>query len=70
LLLYCDFDDALGLNERVANLITNPRTGKSARHRSISFLRQCVLSRFGCYDDIKDADRLCRDPVMHQHVRG
>ena len=51
-------------------LIGDPRTGRNGRHRLAGFLRQSVFSRLAGYEDVNDADRLCRDPVMRQLVGG
>ena len=68
LLLYRDLDDALGLTDMAAALIGDPRTGRNGRHRFAGFLRQSVFSRLAGWEDVNDADRLCRDPVMRQLV--
>ena len=51
-------------------LIGDPRTGRNGRHRLAGFLRQSVFSRLAGYEDVNDADRLCRDPVMRRLVGG
>jgi hypothetical protein len=68
LLLYRELDDALGLTDMAAGLIGDPRTGRNGRHRFAGFLRQSVFSRLAGWEDVNDADRLCRDPVMRQLV--
>ena len=70
LLLHRELDDALGLTDMAANLIGDPRTGKNGRHRLAGLLRQSIFSRLAGYEDVNDADRLCRDPVMRQLVGG
>jgi len=70
LLLHRELDDALGLTDMAAGLIGDPRTGKNGRHRLAGFLRQSVFSRLAGYEDVNDADRLRRDPVMRQLVGG
>ena len=40
------------------------RTGKNGRHRLVGLLRQSVFGRLAGYEDVNDADRLCRDPAM------
>ena len=70
LLLHRELDDALGLIDTGAGLLADPRSGRNSRHRLISLLRQSVFSRLAGYEDINDADRLCRDPVMRQLVGG
>jgi hypothetical protein len=70
LLLHRELDDALGLTDLAADLIADPRTGRNGRHRLAGFLRQSTFSRLAGYEDVNDADRLCRDPVMRQLVGG
>jgi hypothetical protein len=70
LLLHRELDDAPGLTDLAANLIADPRTGKNGRHRLGGLLRQSLFSRLAGYEDVNDADRLCRDPVMRQLVGG
>ncbi len=70
LLLYRELDDALGLLDMAAGLIADPRTGSNGRHRLAGLLRQSVFSRLAGYEDVNDADRLSRDPVMRQLVGG
>ena len=53
-----------------AGLIGDPRTGRNGRHRFPGFLRQSLFSRLAGCDDVNDADRLSRDPVMRQLVGG
>jgi len=70
LLLHRELDDALGLSDMAAGLLADMRTGRNGRHRLAGFLRQSVFSRLAGYEDVNDADRLCRDPVMRQLVGG
>ncbi len=70
LLLYRELDDALGLLDMAAGLIADPRTGSNGRHRLAGLLRQSVFSRLAGYEDVNDADRLSRDPVMRQLIGG
>jgi hypothetical protein len=65
-----ELDDALGLTDMAAGLFADPRTGRNGRHRLIGFLRQSVFSRLAGYEDVNDADRLSRDPVMRQLIGG
>ena len=53
-----------------AGLITDPRTGRNGRHNLAGLLRQSVFPRLAGYEDVNDADRLCRDPVMRQLIGG
>ena len=38
--------------------------GKNSRHRVAGLLRQSIFGRLAGYEDVNDADRLCRDPAM------
>ena len=68
MLLHRDLDDALGLSEMAAGPIADTRTGRNGRHRLAGLLRQTVFPRLAGYEDVNDADRLARDPVVHQLV--
>ena len=71
LLLHRELDDALGLTDfTAAGVIGDPRTGRNGRHRLAGLLRQSIFSRLAGYEDVNDADRLRRDPVMRQLVGG
>jgi len=70
LLLHRELDDALGLIDLAVGDIADPRTGKNGRHRLAGLLRQSIFSRLAGYEDVNDADRLCRDPVMRQLIGG
>jgi hypothetical protein len=61
---------ALGV---IANIIirwTDARTGKNRRHLLVGLLRQSVFGRLAGYEDVNDAERLCRDPAMRWVVGG
>jgi hypothetical protein len=64
LLAYRDLDDALNLTDRGADTLADARTGKNGRHRLAGLLRQSVFGRLAGYEDVNDAERLCRDPAM------
>src|SRR5271165_2523271 len=64
LLAYRELDDALGLTDTGADALADLRTGKNGRHLLVGLLRQSVFGRLAGYDDVNDADRLCRDPAM------
>lgn len=68
LLLHRELDDALGLTDMAAGLLADPRTGRNCRHHLTGLLRQSLFSRLAGYEDVNDATRLCRDPVMRQVV--
>lgn len=69
LLVYRELDDALGLTDLASTLLIDDRTGKNGRHTFLGLLRQAIFSRLAGYEDVNDADRLCRDPVM-RHLVG
>jgi len=64
LLPYRELDDAVGLTDTGGDMLADARTGKNGRHRLVGLLRQSVFGRLGGYEDVNDADRLCRDPAM------
>ena len=68
LLLHRELDDALGLTDMAASQIADSRTGRNGRHGLAGFLRQSIYSRLAGYEDVNDADRLARDPVMRQLI--
>jgi hypothetical protein len=41
-----------------------PRRCKNGRHRLAGLLRQPVFGQLAGYEDVNDAERLCRDPAM------
>jgi hypothetical protein len=68
LLPYRELDDAVGLTDTAANTLADARTGKNIRHLLGGLLRQSVFGRLAGYEDVNDADRLCRDPAMRWGV--
>jgi hypothetical protein len=64
LLPYRELDDMLGLTDTGGNMLADARTGTNGRHRLVGLLRQSVVGRLAGYEDVNDADRLCRDPAM------
>ncbi len=64
LLAYRELDDTLRLTDTGAETLADARSGKNARHRLAGLLRQSVFGRLAGYEDVNDADRLCRDPAM------
>src|SRR6516162_4647231 len=64
LLPYRELDDAMGLSDTGADALADARTGKNGRHLLVGLLRQSVFGRLAGYEDVNDADRLCRDPAM------
>jgi Transposase DDE domain group 1 len=68
LLAYREQDDTLGLTDTGAKTLADARTGKNGRHRLGGLLRQSVFGRLAGYEDVNDAERLCRDPTMRRVV--
>jgi hypothetical protein len=64
LLAYRELEDAFGLTDTGAERLADARTGKNGRHRLAGLLRQSVFGRLAGYEDVNDAERLCRDPAM------
>src|ERR671920_340162 len=64
LLAYRDLDDALGLTDLAGDVLSECRRGTNTRHLLIGLLRQSVFGRLAGYEDVNDAERLCRDPAM------
>jgi hypothetical protein len=61
---YRELDDAVGLTDIGGDVLGDARTGKSGRHRLVGLLRQSVFRRLAGYEDVNDADRLCRDAAI------
>src|ERR1700674_3382101 len=70
MLAYRELDDAVGLTDTGADTFADARTGKIGRHLLGGLLRQSVFGRLAGYEDVNDADRLCRDPAMRWVVGG
>jgi hypothetical protein len=64
LLAYRELDNALRLTDTAADMLADARTGKNGRHHLAGLLRQSVFGRLAGYEDVNDAERLCRDPAM------
>ena len=64
LLLFRELDDALGLSQLASWELRDNRTGKNSRHQLLAMFRQSVFGRIAGYEDVNDAGRLARDPVM------
>jgi hypothetical protein len=64
LLAYRELDTALALTDMAGDALADARTGKSGRHLLVGLLRQSVFGRLAGYEDVNDAERLCRDPAM------
>jgi hypothetical protein len=70
LLAYRELDDVLALTTRGGERLAEARTGRNRRHLLVGLLRQSVFGRLAGYEDVNDADRLCRDPAMRWVVGG
>jgi hypothetical protein len=64
LLPYRELDDALCLTDTGADALADARTGKNGWHRLTGLVRQSIFGRLAGYEDVNDAERLCRDPAM------
>ena len=70
LLAYRELDEALGLTETGAELLTDSRQGSNRQHLLVPLLRQSIYSRLAGYEDVNDAERLVVDPAMRHVVGG
>ncbi len=70
LLAYRELDNTLQLTDTATDKLADARTGKNGRHRLAGLLRQSVFGRLAGYEDVNDAERLCRDPAMRWVVGG
>src|SRR6266404_1376061 len=70
LLAYRELDDVLALTTSGGERLAEVRTGRNRRHLLVGLLRQSVFGRRAGYEDVNDADRLCRDPAMLWVVGG
>ena len=70
LLAYRELDDVLALTTSGGERLAEARTGKNRRHFLVGLLQQSVFGRLAGYEDVNDADRLCRDPAMRWVVGG
>jgi hypothetical protein len=70
LLAYRELDDVLALTASGGERLAEARTGRNRRHRLVGLLRQSVFGRLAGYEDVNDAERLCRDPAMRWVVGG
>ena len=69
-LLYRELDDVLALTTTGGERLADARTGKNRQHLLVGLLRQSVFGRLAGYEDVNDAERLCRDPAMRWVVGG
>src|SRR6266571_5047752 len=68
LLAYRELDDVLALTKSVGGRLAETRTGTNRRHLLVGLLRQSVFGNDTSYEDVNDAERLCRDPAMRWAV--
>ena len=64
LLAYRELDDALGLTDMAPLRWRSARPARTGGTCWPVLLRQSVFGRLAGYEDVNDADRLCRDPAM------
>src|SRR3979411_2930918 len=70
LLAYRELDDVLALTTSGGERLAEARTGRNRRHLLVGVLVTSVFGRLAGYEDVNDADRLCRDPAMRWVVGG
>src|SRR2546430_4458208 len=70
LLAYRELDDVLALTASGGERLAEARTGRNRRHLLVGLLRQSKFGRLAGYEDVNDADRLCRDPAIRWVVGG
>src|SRR6266404_6119237 len=70
LLAYRELDDVLALTTTGGERLADARTGKNRQHLLVGLLRQSIFGRLAGYEDVNDAERLCRDPAMRWVVGG
>lgn len=64
LLAYRELEGVLGLFDSVSKDLSNVRTGRNIQHGIENLLRQSVYSRLAGYEDVNDATRMSKDPIM------
>jgi hypothetical protein len=68
--LFRELDEALGLTGMVSWMLRDVRTGRNSHHDLLAMFRQSVFGRLAGYEDVNDAGRLARDPVMRLIAGG
>lgn len=69
LIAYRELDEALGLFESASRVLLDMRTGRNVQHGIGNLLRQSVYSRLAGYEDVNDATRMSKDPVMRTIIK-
>ncbi|HUU28823.1 MAG TPA: IS1380 family transposase [archaeon] len=64
LLAYRELDGVLGLFDLASKDLSDRRTGRNTQHGIENLLRQSIFSRLAGYEDVNDASRMSKDPVM------
>src|SRR4051794_29707090 len=70
LLAYRELDEAPRLTSTATNGLHDTRTGQNSQNSLVALLRQSIYSRLAGYEDVNDAERLCRDPALRTVVGG
>ena len=70
LIVFRELDEALGLTAMASWMLRDRRTGRNSRHNLLAMFRQSVFGRLAGYEDVNDAGRLARDPVMRLIAGG
>jgi len=70
LLAYRELDEAFGLTEMGADVLSDSRRGSNKQHGLVPLFRQSIYSRLAGYEDVNDAERLRVDPAMRRVVGG
>jgi hypothetical protein len=68
LLAYRELDDALGLAGIAITKLLDGCRGKNTRHKLSGLFRRAVFGRLAGYEDVNNAERLARHPVMRAIV--
>ena len=64
LIPYRELESVLGLFDLTSTVFTDKRTGRNVQHGIGNLLRQSIYSRLAGYEDVNDATRMSKDPVM------
>ena len=61
---YRELDDLLGLFDSTSTVFTDKSTGRNFQHGIENLLRLSIYSRLAGYEDVNDATRMSKDPVI------